>query len=93
MGANDKTAATFHPSKGPTMGTKRITVKGGPLTGNEYDVPEDTEILDIEVPGGTYTVGPKHANWKADDVKRPVTRPTQVEKHGASPAPTADTPE
>lgn len=93
MGANDKTAATFHPSKGPTMGTKRISIEEGPLAGNEYDVPEDTTRLDIVVEGGHYTVGPKHAPWHPDDEDKPKTRPTKVEKHGSLPAPTADTPE
>jgi hypothetical protein len=46
---------------------KRITIEEGPLAGNEYDVPDDTTILDIDVDGGRYTVGPKHAPWHPDE--------------------------
>jgi hypothetical protein len=50
---------------------KRITIEEGPLAGKEYDVPEDTTVLDIPVTGGHYTVGPKHAPWHADEAPKP----------------------
>jgi hypothetical protein len=89
------------------MGTKRITIEEGPLAGKEYDVPEDTTRLDIEVDGGHYTVGPKHAPWHPDEVEKPKAKPRAPRKPKpltvpfgpgeatitAQPAPTADTPE
>ncbi|WP_066041925.1 hypothetical protein [Herbiconiux solani] len=107
MGANDKHAATYHPNTGDTV--KRITIEEGPLAGNEYDVPDDTTRLDINVDGGHYTVGPKHAPWHPDEEPakakpRPPRKPkpdTPTPEVGTAevtvleqqPAPTADTPE
>lgn len=86
---------------------KRITIEEGPLTGNAYDVPDDTTRLDIEVEGGHYTVGPKHAPWHEDEKPAPRPRKPKLAKPAPPvetetpdvvvvddpPAPNADTPE
>lgn len=49
---------------------KRITLKGGPLNGRSYDVPDNADRIPAQ--GGSYRLTPKTGQWEPTKAAKPA---------------------